>query len=243
MPFTDGAGGTTRMPSVDRLPLPPKPESPPALRAGGGGTTCIPVLDNDFPRPPTLELLPPAIEGVGGMACTPPPDNGLARPLAVPPPTPSTDGVGGTTCAPAVDKEFALLPAAEWSPLLIAGAGGTACKPALDNPLARPFSSIPASPTDGGGGTTAAEVPAKPASVLPGIVRCSFMGKRGAGATASECPMLTSPTLRIELSTVGGGATTAVLGAPTTLRAEAALTSGAGATAAVCGSPSRRVVV
>ncbi len=204
--------------------------------------TCVPAsADNEFPRPDPDEP-PAASDGAGGTTWVPPPGRGLARPIVVAP-FPSTDGAGGTTFAPPVANGFTCRPSAELPLLPIAGAGGTALTPPPDMGLPRPSARVPEPPTEGGGGTTAADVPGRPSCVRPGIVCCSCIGNSGDGATASEWPMFTSPTRRMAPCTVGGGATTAELGAPTARRSDPAPTSGAGATADACGKPSRRVLV
>ena len=65
---------------------------------------------------------------------------------------------------------------------------------------------------------------------MPENVCCSCMGNCGEGSTIPDWPMLMSPTLRIELCSVGGGPTTPALGVIIPRRKETALASGGGAT-------------
>ncbi|MGC1462902.1 MAG: hypothetical protein WA802_11920 [Terracidiphilus sp.] len=140
-----------------------------------------------------------------------------------------------------MDKECTRPPTLDFPPSPTDGAGGTACNPPPGRALALPSPMVSEPPTDGGGGTTALDAPPpNPACARPGIVRCACMGNSGAGATASEWPILMSPALRMEPCTLGGGATTAAIGAVIPRLAEPAPTSGAGATAEACGSPKRR---
>jgi hypothetical protein len=74
---------------------------------------------------------------------------------------------------------------------------------------------------------------------MPGIERCSCIGNRGAGATTSECPMLTSPNERIEPCTAGAGGTTPALDPASVRRPEAAPTSGGGPTAEADATPEK----
>src|SRR5579863_2585095 len=64
--------------------------------------------------------------------------------------------------------------------------------------------------SDGGGGTTGADALVIPVRLALGRPNCSSLGKAGAGATISLCPILMSLALRgLVTSTVGGGAITA----------------------------------
>jgi hypothetical protein len=243
----DAGGGTTCIPvPASELPRPLPPDPVPPSIDGAGGTTRAPVPDSEFRCPLAVELPspPPEMDGAGAITCEPVPDKELARLLPVEGP-PSTDGAGGTTDIPAVDNElprpeFSRLFAPEPEPSPMDGAGGTTRVAAPDSGFPRPVAVFPEPPTVGGGGTTEAFAPPRPFFALPDTAPCSCAGNAGAGATASECPMLTSPTLRIEPCTVGGGATTAEFGAATGCRDDPAPTSGAGATAGACGKPSRR---
>lgn len=121
--------------------------------------------------------------------------------------------------------------------------GGTTCVPVPvpDSVPPRPEFKAPARCTLGGGGTIAVPVPPMPPAI-PATPRCSCIGSRGAGATASDAPMLRSPPLANGPVTVGGGPTTpaAATGAPRCDDNEP--TSGAGATTPASGKPPRRAM-
>src|SRR5260370_4273767 len=71
-----------------------------------------------------------------------------------------------------------------------------------------PAAEVPEPERDGGGGTTCGAAVAA-AEMPPGMTRCSPTGSWGAGAMMELCPILRSPSWRVEVSTPGGGAITA----------------------------------
>ena len=75
-------------------------------------------------------------------------------------------------------------------------------------------------------------LPSVPRAIAETVL-CSNMGNWGAGLTTADSPMLTSPILRIEPGTEGGGAMTPAWDAAVALdcRGEIPASSGSGATA------------
>src|SRR5882762_9633040 len=89
---------------------------------------------------------------------------------------------------------------------------------------------------DGGGAATLGPPPLlKAPRPNAAAVCCSPTGRRGAGATTSLCPILISPTLRLEeASILGAGATTEGSGASNVCRCNPRVTAGAGAATFGC---------
>jgi hypothetical protein len=248
---TVGGGGTTAAPkpALPRpIPMPPEP-----LTACGGGTTCEPESDKEFPRPDPARVPAFVTVGAGGTTCEP--KNEPTFPDPPDRPVPSADGEGGTTSAirPELTRPSATLElpndcggGTTWAPddnvdslreplPATDGAGGTtsATKPDVTRPTAAPV-------TDCGGGTTVAPGP-RFAKAFPGL-RCSLTLTAGDGATTSLWPRLTPRELAAADRSAGGGATTAEFGAATVRPDESPPTVGAGATTDNGGRPLGRAV-
>ena len=99
-----------------------------------------------------------------------------------------------------------------------------------------PVRELPNPRIEGGGAATLGPPPPlKIPRLKAAAVRCSLTDKRGAGVTTSLCPMLISPTLRLEaLSILGAGATTEGSGASKACLRSPVFNSGAGAVTLAC---------